>query len=121
VRGLAEVLVGYRRDPDAGPIIVLAAGGVLAELYRDRSVRTAPVDIATAEEMVEEVVALRALAGYRGAARGDLRALARAVADMSRLAASPRVVEAEANPVMVLAEGQGVLAVDALVRIEAVR
>ncbi|WP_233159711.1 acetate--CoA ligase family protein [Pseudonocardia sp. MH-G8] len=118
VRGLAEVLVGYRRDPDAGPIIVLAAGGVLAELYRDRSVRTAPVDLATAEEMVAEVLALRALAGYRGAARGDLPALARAVVGLSQLAASPRIAEAEANPVMVLAQGRGVVAVDALVRIE---
>ncbi|MHA6622796.1 acetate--CoA ligase family protein [Pseudonocardia sp. DLS-67] len=116
VPGLAEVLVGYRRDPDAGPIIVLAAGGVLAELYRDRSVRTAPVDIDTAREMIDEVVALRALAGYRGAPRGDLAALARAVVALSRVAGMPEVVEAEANPVMVLPEGQGVLAVDALVR-----
>jgi acetate---CoA ligase (ADP-forming) len=118
VRGLAEVLIGYRRDPDAGPIIVLAAGGVLAELYRDRSVRTAPVDPETARQMVEEVRALRALAGYQGASRGDLTALADAVVAMSRLAASPQVAEAEANPVMVLREGHGVVAVDALVRIQ---
>jgi acetate---CoA ligase (ADP-forming) len=117
VRGLAEVLIGYRRDPDAGPIVLLAAGGVLAELYRDRSLRTAPVDLDTAHEMIEEVVALRVPAGYRGAARGDLPALARAVVAMSCLADQPQVVEAEANPVMVLPEGRGVVAVDALVRV----
>lgn len=120
VSGRAEVLIGYRHDPDAGPLIVLAAGGVLAEVQQDRAVRTAPVDESAAREMVDEIVALRLLAGYRGARRGDLDGLARAVAAVSRLATSsgPRVLEAEANPVLVMDEGAGVLAVDALVRTE---
>ncbi|MET7773428.1 acetate--CoA ligase family protein [Nocardia sp. NPDC005366] len=119
VKGLGETLIGYRYDADAGPIVVLAAGGVLAEMYQDRSVRTAPVDLDTARDMVGEVVSLRALTGYRGAPRGDLDALAAAVVAMSRLgeASGGTVVEAEANPVMVLPEGRGVVAVDALVRI----
>jgi len=114
--GVAEALIGFRRDPDAGPVVVLAAGGVLAEVYRDRSVRLAPVELAEAREMVAEVRALRVAAGYRGAPAGDLEALAAAVVAMSRLALSddPVVVEAEANPVLVLREGQGVLAVDAV-------
>ncbi|MQA12269.1 MAG: CoA-binding protein [Pseudonocardiaceae bacterium] len=118
-RGLGEVLVGYRHDPAAGPIVILAAGGMLAEIVRDRSVRTAPVDLATARDMIAEVVSLRALSGYRGAERGDLDALAEAVAAMSRAALleSPCVIEAEANPVVVLPEGHGVVAVDALVRV----
>ena len=121
VRGVAEVLIGYRYDRDAGPIVLLAAGGVLAEVHQDRSVRTAPVDLATARDMIEEIVSLRTLGGYRGAPRGDLDALAAAVVAMSRagLASEGRVVEAEANPVMVLPEGSGVVAVDALVRIVA--
>lgn len=119
VSGAAEVLIGYRYDRDAGPIVLLAAGGVLAEVHQDRSVRTAPVDLATAHDMIEEVVSLRALSGYRGAPRGDLDALAAAVVAMSRvgLVSAGRVVEAEANPVMVLPEGSGVVAADALVRI----
>lgn len=119
VSGAGEVLIGYRYDPDAGPIVLLAAGGVLAEVHQDRSVRMAPVDLATAYDMIEEVVSLRALSGYRGAPRGDLDALAAAVVAMSRvgLVSAGRVVEAEANPVMVLPEGSGVVAVDALVRI----
>jgi hypothetical protein len=68
--------------------------------------------------MVEEVVALRALDGFRGRRRGDLEALAHAVAAVSRAAdlTGPQVVEMEANPVLVLSEGRGVVAVDALVR-----
>lgn len=119
IQGLAEVLIGYRHDRDAGPIVVLAAGGFLAEIHQDRSVRTAPVDLETAHDMIDEVVSLRALAGYRGAERGDLLALARAVVSLSEAACqeAPRIVEAEANPVMVLAEGKGVIAVDALVTV----
>lgn len=119
VKGLGEALVGYRHDRWVGPIVMLAAGGVLTEIYRDRSLRLAPVDIETAREMVGEVKALRALAGYRGRAAGDLEALAAAIVAISRLAlqSNPVVLEAELNPVMVMPQGQGVVAVDALVRI----
>jgi acyl-CoA synthetase (NDP forming) len=119
-RGLGEALVGFRHDPDAGPVVVLAAGGVLAELYRDRSVRPAPVDLATAREMIDEVVAFRALAGYRGAPAGDLDAVADTVVAISRLAEADgaTILEAEVNPLLVLPEGRGVVAVDALVRRE---
>jgi len=119
VRGVAEVLIGLRRDPDAGPVVVLAAGGVLAEVYRDRSVRMAPVDLDQAREMIDEVRSLSVAKGFRGAPRGDLDALAEAIVAVSRLAVSadPVVVEAEANPVMVLREGDGVRAVDAVVTV----
>ncbi len=115
-RGVAEALIGFRRDPDVGPVVVLAAGGVLAEVYQDRSVRLAPVTLEQAREMVTEVRGLRLATGYRGAPRGDLEALARAVVGMSELALGrdPVVVEAEANPVLVLREGEGVVAVDAV-------
>ncbi|MBC8023998.1 MAG: acetate--CoA ligase family protein, partial [Burkholderiales bacterium] len=86
VRGVGEALIGYRVDPQVGPIVMLAAGGVLAEIHRDRSLRLAPVDLETAREMVAEVAAFRALAGYRGRAPGDLEALAAALAALSQLA-----------------------------------
>ncbi|CAG9166782.1 acetate--CoA ligase family protein [Cupriavidus respiraculi] len=116
-RGLAEVLLGYRVDAEAGPIVMLAAGGIWAEVARDRSIRLAPVTVETAREMIAEVKALRTVAGLRGRQRGDLEALAQAVSALSRLAVRPdlRIAEAEVNPLMVLPEGDGVLAVDALV------
>lgn len=117
--GLGEALVGYRVDPQVGPIVMLAAGGILAELHRDRSIRLAPVDIEAAREMVAEVRALRALAGFRGRPRGDLEALAAAVVALSKLALGTdvRVLEAEVNPMIVRGEGRGAVAVDALVRV----
>jgi succinyl-CoA synthetase beta subunit len=118
ISGLGEVLVGFRIDADIGPIIMVAAGGVLAEIYRDRSLRLAPVDLATAQEMIAEVRGLAALAGYRGQPAGDLAALAQAVVALSALATldDPAVLEADINPLIVRPTGCGVIAVDALVR-----
>lgn len=116
VEGGIDALIGYRVSADVGPLIMVAAGGVTAELYRDTSLRLAPVDVATAHEMIAEVTALAPVRGYRGTT-GDADALAEAIAALSRLAeTSPEVLEAEANPVRVLALGQGVTALDALVR-----
>jgi acyl-CoA synthetase (NDP forming) len=115
IPGVGEVLVGYRIDPDAGPLVLLAAGGVFTEIYRDRSLRLAPVDLATAREMIAEVSGLKALAGYRGKPTGDLDGLAQAVVALSQLASDPSVVEAEVNPLIVRTDG--VVAVDAVVRL----
>jgi succinyl-CoA synthetase beta subunit len=108
-KGLTEVLLGYRIDPDAGPIVMLAAGGIWAEVMRDRSIRLAPVSVDTAREMIAEVKLLQTVSGLRGKARGDLEALAQAISDLSQLALQPvhGVLEAEVNPLMVMPEGQG--------------
>lgn len=119
VSGVGEVLIGYRRDRDVGPLIMVAAGGVFAEIHTDRSLRLAPVDLAEAHAMMDEVQALKALRGYRGRPAGDLAALARAIVALSELAAwgDPVVGEAEINPLIVRPEGEGVVAVDALVKL----
>ncbi len=116
VAGLGEALIGYRVDPEVGPIVTVAAGGIFAELYEDAAVRTAPVDTATARDMVAEVTGLKALAGWRGRPKGALDALAEALAALSTLALDPdrRIAEAEANPVIISADQA--VAVDALVR-----
>ena len=114
-KGLAEVILGYRRDPQVGPVVVLGVGGVLAEIYRDFAVRLAPVTEEDAARMIEAVKGLAVIRGYRGTARGDTVALARAVAAFSQLAhLEPRVAEAEINPLIVKPGGQGVVAVDGL-------
>ncbi|MBV8239972.1 MAG: acetate--CoA ligase family protein [Hyphomicrobiales bacterium] len=115
--GLGEVLLGYRVDRDVGALIMVAAGGVLTEIVRDRSLRLAPIDLATAHEMIAEVRALIALAGYRGRPAGDLDALAHAMVALSQLADDANIAEAEINPLIVREAGQGVIAVDALVKL----
>ena len=114
-KGLAEVILGYKRDPQVGPVVVLGVGGVLAEIYRDFALRLAPVSEAEAGRMIEEVKGLAVIRGYRGLPRGDTAALARAVSAFSQLAhLEPRVAEAEINPLIVKPEGEGVVAVDGL-------
>lgn len=117
IAGVGEVLAGYRVDPDVGPLVMVAAGGVYTEIYRDRSLRLAPVDAGTAAEMIAEVRGLATLAGYRGKPAGDLAAMAQAISALSQLAADPAVVEAEINPLIVRRHGDGVVAVDAVVRL----
>jgi acyl-CoA synthetase (NDP forming) len=116
-RGLAEVIVGYRRDPEVGPVVVLGVGGVLAEIQRDIAIRVAPTTLDEAWSMIDEVRGLAVIRGYRGLPRGDCEALATAVVAMSQLAAvdGPAVAEAEINPLLVKADGAGVVAVDGLV------
>ena len=115
--GLGEALVGYRVDRDVGPLVMVAAGGVLTEIARDRSLKLAPVDFAMARDMIAEVRGLIPLSGYRGRPKGDLDALAQAIVALSQLADDPTIVEAEINPLIVRSAGEGVVAVDALVKL----
>jgi acetate---CoA ligase (ADP-forming) len=117
ISGLGEVLIGYRVDRDVGPLIMVASGGVVAEIMRDRSLRLAPIDLAMAHDMIAQVRGLVALAGYRGKPKGDLAALAQAIVALSRLSDDASVAEAEINPLIVGPAGEGVIAVDALVRL----
>jgi len=116
-RGLAEVILGFRRDPLVGPTITVGLGGVLAEIYKDAATRLAPVDEAEARQMIDEVKGLATVRGYRNLPRGDVAALARTIAAFSNLAHKTfdSVAEAEINPLLVKREGEGVVAVDGLV------
>jgi len=115
--GLAEVLIGYRVDAEVGPVAVLGAGGVMAEIYDDVAIRPSPIDRAVAMEMIEDVKGLATLRGYRGNPMGDLDALAEALVAISQLGGvnSIKVLEAEINPLVVKGQGEGVVAVDGLI------
>jgi acetate---CoA ligase (ADP-forming) len=115
--GLGEVLIGYRVDPEVGPLVMVAAGGALTEVYRDRALRLAPVDLDEAHTMIREVRMLDALSGKRGRPAGDMAALAQAIVALAQLAVQPdpQVIEAEINPLIV--GMTGVIAVDALVKL----
>ncbi len=116
VKGVGEVLIGFRDDPQVGPVVVLAPGGVLAEVYGDSAIRMAPITKPQALEMIEDVRGLLPLRGYRNLPRGDMDALADALVSLSDFASSPEPpLEAEVNPLIVRAEGHGVAAVDGLV------
>ena len=119
-RGLAEVIVGFRRDAEIGPIVLLGMGGVTAELRKSISVRIAPVTLESAREMVDEIRELEVLRGFRNLPLGDVDALAETIRALSQLASldSRKVADAEINPLIVKERGHGVVAVDGLVVFE---
>ncbi|WP_159718157.1 acetate--CoA ligase family protein [Geminicoccus flavidas] len=115
---VAEVIVGIVREPGFGPVLVLGAGGVLAELLDDSRILLLPVDRAMVEAALDRLRIGRLLAGYRAAAPGDRQALVAAILTLAEFAQAEahRLVELDVNPILVRPEGQGVVVADALVR-----
>jgi len=114
VTGGQEVIVGVTRDSTFGPLVMFGLGGVYVEALADVSFRLAPLTLADAWDMIEEVRSARLLTGLRGARPADRAALADAIVRGGQLAADhPEIAELDINPLLVLAEGEGALAVDA--------
>ncbi|HEX7967749.1 MAG TPA: acetate--CoA ligase family protein, partial [Stellaceae bacterium] len=104
-----EVILGTIRDPVFGPLVMVGAGGVMTELFKDVTYRLAPVDGETAREMLGELRVARLLEGFRGAARADVDAVVALLVRLSAFAAAhrDRVHEVELNPVLVHEVGGG--------------
>lgn len=114
--GVAELIVGATRDPVFGMALTVGLGGVLTELYQDVSHRLLPVDEAMAADMLAELKAYPLLTGYRGRPPADVDAACAAIAAFSRAvqALGRQVSEAEVNPLLIKASGQGAAMLDAL-------
>jgi acetate---CoA ligase (ADP-forming) len=111
-----DTIVGARRDPDWGPVVLVGLGGIWAEALHD--VRVLPFDLGR-EEIIAEIGKLKGaplFAGMRGASPRDVAALAATVQRIAALiAARPEIREIDLNPVRVYGAGEGVLALDALI------
>ena len=102
----AELIAGCLNDPRFGPVVLVGLGGIYAELLEDTAVALAPVDDAEAEELIRSLRGAPILTGARGRPGLDVPAAARALAALSRLAASrPDLAEVEINPLLILSEG----------------
>jgi acyl-CoA synthetase (NDP forming) len=115
---VAELIVGALRDPVVGPVLTIGAGGILVELMDDSAIITLPTTKSDIRKAIDGLKITRLLNGYRGQAKGDIAALVDAVyaAGEFVIAKSADIEELDINPLMVLPEGQGVVAADALVR-----
>lgn len=115
---VAELIVGALRDPVTGPVLTIGAGGILVELMDDSAIITLPTTKADIEKAIAGLKITKLLTGYRGQARGDMTALVNAVSAACDfvIAHASDIGELDINPLMVLPEGQGVIAADALVR-----
>ena len=117
VAGAVEVIVGVSYDAQLGPVLLFGTGGIMVEVYRDVAFRLCPIDVMEAREMIDEVKGSRLLHGFRGQPPTDVDALAHTLAQVSQLAVNLEgtLGELDINPLMVLPEGKGVKAADALV------
>jgi acyl-CoA synthetase (NDP forming) len=114
-----ELLVGVVNDASFGPVIACGAGGTAVELLKDVAVRITPLTGVDAAEMVRSLATYPLLEGYRGAPKADVTALEDLLLRVSALVeAHPTIAELDLNPVRALADG--VMVVDARVRVEAV-
>ena len=111
-----ELIIGARNDPEWGPVILVGFGGVTAELLHD--VRLLPIDLPR-ETILAELRALKQgplLDGYRGSPALDVDAVAALIEKLGQvLAGTPSIREIDLNPVIVYPQGEGVVALDALI------
>lgn len=116
VSGGEELILGFTRDPQLGPALLLGMGGVTAELFQDTTLRLLPVTLEDAREMLAELRTYPLLDGYRGRPKADVEAAAHCIVAFSDMALrlGERLQEAEINPLLVRPHGQGVVALDGL-------
>ncbi len=116
VQGGTELILGTKKDPVFGQMVMVGLGGIYAEILKDVALQPAPVDEAQASAMLHSLKAFPLLDGARGRAKADVAAAARAVAALSRFAArhADSVAEIDINPLVVLDAGKGAFALDAL-------
>lgn len=111
--GGQEAIVGVRRDPQFGPLVLVGSGGVEVELQRDVAMGIAPLTRSQAERMMEDTQLGRRLKGWRNIPAADREAVIEIILRMSQIACDfPQISELEINPLFVLPEGQGAYAVD---------
>jgi acyl-CoA synthetase (NDP forming) len=115
LKGGVELVVGIKRDPQCGPVLLVGLGGVLVEILRDTALALAPVGKIEARRMLESLRGFKLLQGYRGTAPVDLDAVCEAIARISEFAVdhADEVEEIDVNPL--LARPDGALALDALI------
>jgi acyl-CoA synthetase (NDP forming) len=111
-----EVILGGKRDEVFGPVILFGLGGILVEALRDAAWRVAPINREEAGRMINQIKGRQILSGIRGAKPFDINAIEAFLVRLSQMLIDfPQIREIDVNPVIVYAEGEGALAVDARV------
>jgi acyl-CoA synthetase (NDP forming) len=116
---VAELIVGINRDDQFGPALVIGAGGILVELIADSASLLLPTNRDVVRNAVLGLTSAKLLAGFRGKPAGDIEAVVDAVMAVATYAEQQwdQLQELDINPLMVLPEGKGVVAADALIRL----
>jgi acyl-CoA synthetase (NDP forming) len=115
-RGVAELIVGFTRDPLFGPVMMVGSGGVMVELLKDSATLLLPASRAEIEAALRGLKLFPLLDGFRGRPRADLSAAIAAIETLAGfvMANAGAIEEMDINPLIVCAEGQGAWVADAL-------
>lgn len=114
---VAELIIGVKRDDQFGPALVIGAGGLLVELIADSESLLLPTTRSAVTEALHSLSVSKLIRGYRGNPVGDMNATIDAVLSVAKFAEDhwESLVELDINPLLVLPEGEGVVAADALI------
>jgi acyl-CoA synthetase (NDP forming) len=107
-----EVILGSKHDPSFGPVLLFGLGGIYVEVFKETSLRVAPINRSEAKEMISELKVSNILKGVRGERPSDTEALVESLLRLSQLVTDfPEIEGIDINPVKVLEKGA--IAVDA--------
>jgi acyl-CoA synthetase (NDP forming) len=119
VSGGYETIVGCRRDPEFGQVIIFGMGGIFTEVFRDTSMRLLPIELPDAGKMISEIRGSKLLQGFRGSEPVDVDAVASCLVAVSRLLQEhPEITALDINPLIALPAGRGCMIVDARMECE---
>jgi acetyltransferase len=108
-----EVILGIKRDPSFGPVVMFGLGGIFVEILKDVSFRVLPIDKESAINMIKEIKSSKMLLGARGRKNRDIESIGEAIMRLSQLAIDfPQIKELDVNPMIVLEEGKGCFVAD---------
>ena len=112
-----ETIIGTTREQPFGPTILFGLGGILVEVMKDVSIKVLPVSIKDIKDMVSEIRGYNILQGVRGRRPSDIESIVTTLVKVAFLAHefANSIAELDINPLIVLEEGNGVKAVDALI------
>ncbi len=114
VQGGKETILGLKRDPLFGPLLMFGLGGIYVEALRDVTFRMAPIRELGAHRMIRQIRGFKILEGFRGEPPSDIEAIAEALLRLSQLATElEELVELDMNPLIVFERGRGARVVDA--------
>ena len=114
---IAELIIGMNHDPIFGKFIVIGSGGVLVELLQDSCSLLLPLKRKDILDRLSKLKVYPILQGYRGKSGGDIEAIIDSVLSIAELILANDIAELDINPLLVMDSGQGVVAVDALIKL----
>ena len=117
VSGGTEMVLGFNDDPEMGHAIMVGMGGIWLELFKDVAFSSPQIDLASARAVIETTRAATLLKGYRGGGARDIDALARSMVGLATLSRElgDVIAEVDINPIVVMPQGRGAIALDGLV------